>query len=127
MLYLFPALYIIPCWIATYCYFCVGWAAYKRLNLMKQEAINNSDENLLSAIKKQKTKLSIQILFVFVIYNVNFSSSYVTWIMKFVSNYKRTILVDVIVVIQASSTAFINPIVTIIFQPDINNEFKYLG
>jgi hypothetical protein len=124
MLYLITILVIIPCWISTYCYFCVGWAAYKRLNLMRQEAVNNSDERLLEAIKKEKFNLAIQILFVFFIYNVNFSLNYATWAMKAAINYKRSILVDTIVVIQVHSTPFINPIVTIIFQPDINNEFK---
>ncbi|KXN65192.1 hypothetical protein CONCODRAFT_13309 [Conidiobolus coronatus NRRL 28638] len=124
MLYLATIQVIIPCWISTYCYFCVGWAAYKRLNLMKQEAVNNSDERLLKAIKKEKFNLAIQILFVFAIYNVNYSLNYVTWAMKAAINYKRSILVDTIVVIQVHSTPFINPVVTIIFQPDINNEFK---
>jgi hypothetical protein len=126
MSYLIPPLYIIPCWIATYCYFCVGWISYKRLNLMKQEAASNADERLLSAIKKQKIKLAIQISFIFIIYNINFSISYVTWIMKLVSSYKRTIIIDFIAVIQLNLTIFLNPIVTIIFQPDINNEFNNL-
>jgi hypothetical protein len=43
--------------------------------------------------------------------------------MKLASNYKRSIPVNVIAVIQVNSTVFLNPIVTIIFQPDINNEF----
>jgi hypothetical protein len=126
MLYLIPVLFIIPCWITTYCYFCVGWTANKRLNLAKQEAVNNSDDRLLKAIGKEKLKLATQILFVFIIYNVNFGVSYITWILKFAIGYKRTIPVDAAALLQANLTAFLNPVVTIIFQPDINNEFKLL-
>jgi hypothetical protein len=125
-LYLIPFYYIIPCWTSTYCYFMVGWVANKQLNLMKQEAVNNSDEDLLATIKNQKLKLCMQIIFVFVIYNVNFILSYVTWIMKLAINYKRTFLMDTIIQLQVTSTAFLNPLVTVIFQPDINNEFKFL-
>ncbi|KXN66338.1 hypothetical protein CONCODRAFT_11843 [Conidiobolus coronatus NRRL 28638] len=31
MSFITPFFYIAPCWIATYCYFCIGWTAYKRL------------------------------------------------------------------------------------------------
>ncbi|KXN67049.1 hypothetical protein CONCODRAFT_10970 [Conidiobolus coronatus NRRL 28638] len=126
MLYLIPFFYIIPCWITTYCYFMVGWIANKKLNLMKQEAVDSSNESLLISIKKQKLKLWMQILFVFYIYNANFCLSYVTWIMRLASNYKRPILMDAIVYLQVTSTSFLNPIVTIIFQPDINHESKIL-
>jgi hypothetical protein len=121
-----PFFYLIPCWIATYCYFMVGWIANKRLNLMKQEALNSSDEALLISIQKEKFRLWTQIMFVFVIYNANFGLSYTTWILKLVINYRRSTLVDAIICIQVYSTIFLNPIVTIIFQPDINNEFKFL-
>jgi hypothetical protein len=93
---------------------------------LKREAVNNSDEVLLKAIKKEKLKLAIQILFVFIIYNVNFGVSYVTWILKFTTGYRRTPTVDALAILQANLTAFLNPVVSIIFQPDINNEFKHL-
>jgi hypothetical protein len=104
----------------------VGWTANKRLNLMKQEAINNSDQDLLSTIKKEKYKLFLQMLFVFYIYNGNFAVSYTTWVMKILFNYKRPASVDTIVVLQTTSTAYLNPLITIIFQPDINHEFIFL-
>ncbi|KXN66339.1 hypothetical protein CONCODRAFT_11844 [Conidiobolus coronatus NRRL 28638] len=127
MLYLIPVLFIIPCWITTYCYFCVGWTANKILNLAKQEAVNSSGERLLKAIGKEKVKLTIQILFVFIIYNVNFGVSYITWILKFVIGYKRTIPVDAAALLQANTTALLNPAVTIIFQPDIITNLNYSG
>jgi hypothetical protein len=125
-LYFIPLLFIIPCWVTTYCYLMVGWIANKKLNLMRQEAANNEDRGLLEAIKNQKFKLLLQILFIFVNYNVNFALSYITWIMKLVANYKRTITVDFIVCIQVAFAALLNPVVTIVFQPDINNEFNFL-
>jgi hypothetical protein len=124
--YLIPFLYIIPCWITTYCYFGVGWKANKQLNLMKMEAKTNSDQNLLKTIQKERLKLYLQLIFVFFIYNVNFSVSYITWIMKLISGYKRPSIVDAIIAIQVNSTVAINPVVTIIFQPDINCEFKII-
>jgi hypothetical protein len=124
--YFIPFLYIIPCWITTFCYLMVGWTANKRLNLMKQDAVINSDEALLRTIKKERFKLYLQILFVFYIYNINFALSYATWIMKIVFNYRRTVTIDTISSLQVASTNFLNPIVTIVFQPDINHEFKCL-
>jgi hypothetical protein len=126
MLYFITFFYIVPCWITTYCYFMVGWTANKRLNSMRNDAINNSDEELLVAIKNQRFNLWIQILFVFFIYNANFVLAYATWVMKIVSNYRRPPVVDTVVALQTTSTAYLNPIITIIFQPDINHEFKFL-
>jgi hypothetical protein len=126
MFYFIPFLYIIPCWVTTYCYFIVGWIANNRLNLMKQEATNNSDEALLASIKKEKFKLWMQLLFVFCIYNGNFVLSYTTWVMKLAINYKRTVVMDSVVTLQTTSTAYLNPLVNIIFQPDINHEFKFI-
>jgi hypothetical protein len=104
----------------------VGWTANKRLNIMKNDAMSNSDEELLVTIKKERFKLWTQMLFVLYIYNGNFALSYATWIMKIFTEYRRSEIIDLVIQIQIVSTIFLNPIVTIIFQPDINNEFQYL-
>jgi hypothetical protein len=103
----------------------VGWEANKQLNNMKQDAINTGDSNLLSAIKTQKIKLVIQLILVFILYNVNFTLSYITWILKFATGYKRPPEMDAVISVSANFTIAINPVITIIFQPDINNEVKF--
>ncbi|KXN65240.1 hypothetical protein CONCODRAFT_13241 [Conidiobolus coronatus NRRL 28638] len=120
-----PFAFIIPCWLTTFCYFSVGWEANKQLNNMKQEAINTGDSNLLRAITNQKIKLVTQLILVFVLYNVNFSLSYVTWILRFAIGYKRPPEMDAVISVSANFTIAINPVITIIFQPDINNEVKF--
>jgi hypothetical protein len=126
MTFLIPFTFLIPCWITTFCYFGVGYKANQQLNIVKQDAINNCDEVLLGIVKQQKIKLIIQLLFVFIIYNVNFSLSYVTWILKFAIGYKRPPEIDASISISVNFTVAINPVITIIFQPDINNEIKFI-
>ncbi|KXN74297.1 hypothetical protein CONCODRAFT_2678 [Conidiobolus coronatus NRRL 28638] len=121
-----PFLYLIPCWIVTVCYFLIGWTANGHLNIVKAGAIMNGDEHLLKSIMNQRIKLCIQLLIVFVIYNVNFMLSYITFILKFAIGYKRTPIVDSLVLIFIYFTIAINSIITITFQPEVNNEFLFL-
>ncbi|KXN65243.1 hypothetical protein CONCODRAFT_13244 [Conidiobolus coronatus NRRL 28638] len=118
-----PFLYLIPCWVVTYCYFAIGVTANKHLNTLKREAHTNGDEHLLKIITQQKFKMVIQLLLVFVIYNVNFMLSYITFILKYAIGYKRPPIIDALVFVMVHGTVAINPIITITFQPDVNNEF----
>jgi hypothetical protein len=121
-----PFLYLIPCWIVTVCYFLIGRTANGHLNIVKAGAIMNGDEHLLKSIMNQRIKLCIQLLVVFIIYNANFMLSYITFILKFAIGYKRTPIVDSLVLIFIYFTIAINSIITITFQPEVNNEFLFL-
>jgi hypothetical protein len=119
-----PFLLLIPCWISTFCYFSVGYKVNKQLNQMKKEAKLNNDSNLIAMIKKQKTKLITQLILVFILYNGNFMISYVTLIMKFSTGFKRPPILDALGFAMGNTTLAFNPILTITFQPELNNEFK---
>jgi hypothetical protein len=118
-----PFLYIIPCWIVTFCYFSIAWTANKQLNNMKNEAVNNGDEALLKIIKRQKVRLFFQLILVFWAYNINFFPSYITFVLKFAIGYKRTPFVDALVYVMVYAAVTVNPIITMIFQPEVNTEF----
>ncbi|KXN65242.1 family A G protein-coupled receptor-like protein [Conidiobolus coronatus NRRL 28638] len=115
---------LIPCWITTFCYFSVGYKVNKQLNQMKKEAKINNDSNLITIIKKQKIKLIIQLIMVFMLYNCNFMISYITLFMKFSTGFKRPPLLDALSFAMGNATLAFNPILTITFQPELNNEFK---
>ncbi|KXN69606.1 hypothetical protein CONCODRAFT_7935 [Conidiobolus coronatus NRRL 28638] len=117
---------LIPCWFNTYCYFAIGWKAYKKLNEMLKEAKAENNSGLVQTIKSEKIKLALQLTMMFIIYNVSFSPSYITHILKLVIGYKRTAFVDFIVVLSAETSIVFNPLVTISFQPDLNNELKLI-
>jgi hypothetical protein len=119
---LFPFFYLIPCWVITFCYTCIGIKAHKKLNLMKIEAEASGDIEMLKVIKFQRIKILAQLILVVILYNINFSPSYVTHILKFAIEYKRTPIVEAILYFMGILTFTLNPVLTITFQPELNYE-----
>ncbi|KXN74221.1 family A G protein-coupled receptor-like protein [Conidiobolus coronatus NRRL 28638] len=117
-------LLMLPCWLITYCYFFIGWKANKKLNLMKTEAQINNNEVALKAIKIQKINLMLQILMVFVLYNVDVMVTVVTYFMRLTTGYKRPPFFDAITYEMLVFTLALNPIITVSFQPEVKNEIK---
>ncbi|KXN65371.1 hypothetical protein CONCODRAFT_13061 [Conidiobolus coronatus NRRL 28638] len=117
--------YLIPCWITTINYFLVGWNANKKLNVIKHEAKINNDRACLAELRKQKRKLLGQLIIVFILYNGFFMLSYVTMIMKYTNNYRRTPFVDAMVFTLITVSISLNPLITVSFQPDLNSEFLF--
>jgi hypothetical protein len=119
-----PFLFIIPSWIITFCYFCIGYKVNKQLNQMKTEAKANRDYNLLKVIKLQKFKIATQLTLVIILYNVNFSPAYVTQLLKFTIGYIRTPITEAFIYFSALLTFTLNPVLTITFQPELNHELS---
>ncbi|KXN74222.1 hypothetical protein CONCODRAFT_2755 [Conidiobolus coronatus NRRL 28638] len=119
-------LLMLPCWVTTYCYFVIGWKVNKKLNQMKIEAQVNNNEVALKAIKSQKINLILQIIMVFILYNVDIMLSVVTYFMRLAVGYKRPPFFDAIVHEMLVFTLALNPIITISFQPEIKNEIKFI-
>jgi hypothetical protein len=118
--------FMLPCWITTYCYLFIGWKVNKKLNLMNIEAKVNNNEVSMRAIKIQKSRLILQILMVFVLYNVNIMFAVVTYFMRLAIGYKRPPFFDAVIIELFFTTIAFNPIITVSFQPDINNEIKLI-
>ncbi|KXN65079.1 hypothetical protein CONCODRAFT_13464 [Conidiobolus coronatus NRRL 28638] len=123
---LIPFLFLIPSWVITFCYICIGLKVNKQLNQMKAEAIENRDFNLLRAIKLQKVKIIIQISLVIILYNANFSLAYISLILKFAIGYKRSPIAEAMSYFTTLLTFTLNPILTITFQPELNHELYVL-
>lgn len=119
-------LLMLPCWVITYCYFLIGWKANKKLNLMKIEAQINNNEVALRAIKMQKINLTLQILMVFILYNVDVMVTVVTYFMRLATGYKRPPFFDAMTYEMLVITLALNPIITISFQPEVKNEIKLI-
>jgi hypothetical protein len=114
--------FFVPCWITTFCYFVVGWKCNKQLNAMKKEAKINSDEVKIKLVFKQKLKLILQLALVVIIYNLLFILAYVTMILKFLTGFVRTPILDGIIVLMMHLSVCLNPFITILFQPELYNE-----
>jgi hypothetical protein len=121
-----PLLYVVPCWVTTFCYFEVGRKANKNLNAMKQDAINNNDQILLKSIRLQKRKLITQLIMVFILFNVDFMLSYIGWILRFTIGFKRTAIFDACAFEAIASSFMVNPFITITFQPELNYELNLI-
>jgi hypothetical protein len=91
---------------------------------MKIEAKANGNINLLKAIKRQKSKIVVQLTLVVILYNINFSPSYITQILKFSIGYKRSPIVEAITYFTVLLTYTLNPVLTITFQPELNHELS---
>ncbi|KXN65369.1 family A G protein-coupled receptor-like protein [Conidiobolus coronatus NRRL 28638] len=118
--------FVVPCWVTTYCYFAVGWKVNKKLNFMRGEALATSDLRCLKIIRNQKLKLSFQLTMVFLLYNVCFMLSYISMILKFAIGFKRTPILDATVFTMINTSICLNPLITVSFQPQVNNEFLFL-
>jgi hypothetical protein len=124
--YIIPFLFLLPCWTVTFCYFEIGRKAYKNLHKLKLEAISKNDTSLLTSIKKQNLKLTIQLIMIFILFNVNFMPSYIAWILRIAIGYKRTPIIDGIIFELINLSLAIDPIITITFQPELNHELNFL-
>ncbi|KXN65794.1 family A G protein-coupled receptor-like protein [Conidiobolus coronatus NRRL 28638] len=124
--FIIPLIYLIPCWIVTFCYFEIGRKAYKNLRKMKLEAIETNDISLKLNIKKQSKKLTIQLIMIFILFNVNFMPSYIGWILRVAIEYKRTPIFDVATFELIELSLAIDPIITVTFQPELNHEINFL-
>lgn len=121
-----PFLFIIPSWVITFSYVCIGLKVNKQLNRMKSEAIENRDFNLLKVIKLQKVKIIIQLTLVIILYNANFSLAYIALILKFAIGYKRPPIFEAMSYFTTLLTFTLNPVLTITFQPELNHELSVL-
>ncbi|KXN71210.1 hypothetical protein CONCODRAFT_6097 [Conidiobolus coronatus NRRL 28638] len=121
-----PFLFLIPCWTITFCYFGIGYKVNKELNKLIKEAKSTNNQPLIVNIKKQKTMLFIQLIAVFILYNLNYLASYITHMLKFIIGYKRPPFIDALIFTAGRTTCVFNSIITISFQPEINNEFKLI-
>jgi hypothetical protein len=121
-----PFLFAVPSWIITFSYFSIGHRVYKQLNQMKIDAEATNDKQALQAIKKQKLKLIIQLAAVIFIYNLFFSVSYITQVLKFAIGYIRTPSIEALAGILTFLTFALNPLLTITFQPELNLELASL-
>ncbi|KXN72881.1 hypothetical protein CONCODRAFT_4276 [Conidiobolus coronatus NRRL 28638] len=117
---------ILPCWTTTYCYFSIGWKVNKRLNELKAEAIETRSSEALKIIRKQRFRLAIQHVIVFFLYNVNYSLSYITYFLRLSIGYKRPPFIDALSIFLGDISIMGTPMVTISFQPEVNNEFKII-
>ncbi|KXN70279.1 hypothetical protein CONCODRAFT_7194 [Conidiobolus coronatus NRRL 28638] len=63
---------------------------------------------------------------VFIMYNGNFILSYVAWVLKFAVGFKRSPIYDAIAYTTVQITAALNSIITVTFQPDVNNELNII-
>lgn len=122
MNYIIPFLFLIPSWTITYCYFAIGLRVRRKLNQMRSEAQNMNDVQSLIALKRQKIKIIIQLIAVVIIYNLNFSIAYITWILKFVIGYNRPPILEALSGILIFFTLTVNPLLAITFQPELNHE-----
>jgi hypothetical protein len=119
-----PFLFLIPSWIISFCYFCIGLKVNKKLNQMKAEANASGDINMLKVIRLQKVKVIIQLTLVIILYNVNFSPAYITHILKIAIGYKRTPIIEALIFFLGHLTFTLNPVLTITFQPELNHELS---
>jgi hypothetical protein len=117
---------LIPCWISTYCYFVIGLKAYKKLNQINVEALESNDDSLLRTIRKQKFNLIAQLIAVLIVFNIVYMPIYVTMILRIVSGYRRPPITDAIMIKLMEISRAIDPVITIIFQPELSHEFKAL-
>jgi hypothetical protein len=122
--YINPFIFVIPCWVCTFCYFVIGIKLYKKLNQMKNEAANSNDSDQVFKIQKQKRSLVIQLSIVFIAFNVVYMPIYITLVLRYITGYIRTPIIDAIMTILFEVSRAIDPIITIIFQPELNHEFQ---
>jgi uncharacterized membrane protein YozB (DUF420 family) len=117
---------MLPCLTTSFCYFAVGWKCNKQLNILIREARIAQDIVGLKLIRQQKIKLCVQLILVFFIYNLLFMLSYITMVLKFAIGFKRAPILDGLILSMTNISVCLNPIITVFFQPEVNNEFLFL-
>jgi hypothetical protein len=126
MLLISSSTYMLPCITTSFCYFAVGWKCNKQLNSMMSEARSAQDTYGIKMIRQQKIKLYVQLALVFIIYNLLFMLSYITMVLKFAIGFKRSPVLDGMILTMINFSVCLNPIITVFFQPEVNNEFLFL-
>jgi hypothetical protein len=121
-----PFIILIPCCISTFSYFMIGIKAFKKLNQMKKDALATNDSELVVRLISQKRSLIFQLLVVFVVFNLSYMPIYITIILRVTAGYKRTPFADAIMTELIEVSRVIDPIITIIFQPELNHEFQVI-
>jgi hypothetical protein len=104
----------------------IGIKAYKKLNQMKKVALSTNDSEMIDIIGRQKRSLIIQLVVVFVVFNVLYMPVYVTVVLRFAIGYKRPPFMDAILLYITEISKMIDPIITISFQPELNHEFQVI-
>jgi uncharacterized membrane protein (DUF485 family) len=117
---------VIPCWVCTYCYLVIGVKVYKKLNQMENEAYGSNENDQLLRIQKQKRNLIIQLTIVFLAFNLVYLPGCITLILRYAIGYLRPPLVDAICISLFDVSRAIDPIITIIYQPELNHEFQVI-
>ncbi|KXN65238.1 hypothetical protein CONCODRAFT_13239 [Conidiobolus coronatus NRRL 28638] len=126
MLLISSSTYMLPCVTTSFCYFAVGWKCNKQLNSMISESRSAQDMCGVKMIRQQKLKLYVQLALVFIIYNLLFMLSYITMVLKFAIGFKRSPVLDGMILSMINFSVCLNPIITVFFQPEVNNEFLFL-
>jgi hypothetical protein len=117
-------LYAIPCWVCTYCYFVIGIKVYKKLKQIENEATASNDCDQVARIQKQKRNLIFQLIAVFIAFNLLYLPGYITLVLRYVTGYIRPPIVDAIILCLTEVSKTLDPIINIVFQPELNHEFR---
>jgi hypothetical protein len=84
-----PFVIAIPCCISTYSYFMIGIKAFKKLNRMKKEVLPTNDNGMINITNKQKWSLILQLVVIFLVFNVSYMPIYITIVLRFVLYIKE--------------------------------------
>ncbi|KXN70704.1 hypothetical protein CONCODRAFT_6705 [Conidiobolus coronatus NRRL 28638] len=93
---------------------------------MKKDALATNDRELVNRLIKQKRSLIFQLLVVFIVFNVCYMPIYITIILRVTASYKRTPFADAVMTEIIEVSRVVDPIITIIFQPELNHEFQVI-
>ncbi|KXN70700.1 hypothetical protein CONCODRAFT_6701 [Conidiobolus coronatus NRRL 28638] len=61
---------------------------------MKKEAVSTNDCEMVDRVSKQKRSLILQLILVFVVFNVLYMPVYITIVLRIATGYKRTPFAD---------------------------------
>ncbi|KXN65799.1 hypothetical protein CONCODRAFT_12520 [Conidiobolus coronatus NRRL 28638] len=93
---------------------------------MKRDAISTNDSELVDTIHRQKRSLIMQLVVVFIVFNMLYMPLYITSILRVAIGYKRSPFTDAVCFYLMEISRMIDPIITINFQPELNHESKVL-
>ncbi|KXN67346.1 hypothetical protein CONCODRAFT_10589 [Conidiobolus coronatus NRRL 28638] len=113
-----------PSWVSTYCYFVIGIKSYKKLRQMSIEASISNDSESETRLLKLKYSLIFQLSTVFIVFNIAYMPIFITIILRVIIGYRRPPFVDAVIIELYQTCRAVDPIITIIFQPELSYEFK---
>jgi hypothetical protein len=91
---------------------------------MSKEASSSNDSESVIRFRKLKYSLIFQLLTVFIVFNIAYMPIAITIILRSIIGYRRPPSVDATMIALYQTCRVIDPIVTIIFQPELSHEFK---